>query len=89
MESKIFGYARVSTKGQNEDRQIDQLLKEGIEERDIFVDKQSGKDFNREAYQALFCTLREGDKLVITSIDRLGRNYEEIQLQWYIKKEIV
>ena len=82
MKTKIFGYARVSSKDQNLDRQLDALKAVGIDERDIFTDKASGKDFNREQYQALKTQLREGDTIYVTSLDRLGRNYEEIQEQW-------
>lgn len=83
MEQRIYGYARVSSKEQNLDRQIKELLDYGIEERNIFQDKQSGKDFNRPAYQSLLnIMLRKGDLLVIKSIDRLGRNYQEIKEQW-------
>lgn len=80
--SRVYGYARVSTKGQNEERQIEALLESGVEERFIFVDKQSGKDFNREQYQVLKNALRENDLLVIKSIDRLGRNYDMILNEW-------
>lgn len=80
--NKIFGYARVSSKEQNLDRQLDALKAQGIDERDIYTDKASGKDFNRDGYQALLHTLRQGDTLFIVSLDRLGRNYEEIQSQW-------
>lgn len=80
--SRVYGYARVSTKGQNEERQIEALLESGVEERFIFVDKQSGKDFNREQYQVLKNALRENDLLVIKSIDRLGRNYNMILNEW-------
>ena len=77
-----IGYARVSSVGQKEDRQLDELLKYGVEERHIFVDKQSGKDFNRAAYIKMYRTLKKGDLLVIKSLDRLGRNYAEIQEEW-------
>lgn len=80
--NRVYGYARVSTKGQNEERQIEALLESGVEERFIFVDKQSGKDFNREQYQVLKNALRENDLLVIKSIDRLGRNYDMILNEW-------
>lgn len=80
--SRIYGYARVSTTGQREDRQINALLENGVEERYIFVDKQSGKDFNREQYKVLKNALRENDLLVIKSIDRLGRNYDMILEEW-------
>lgn len=82
MSSRIYGYARVSSKEQNEDRQIQALLDNGVEDRFIFVDKQSGKDFNREQYQVLKNALRENDLLVVKSIDRLGRNYNMIIDEW-------
>lgn len=83
MNTKIWGYARVSTKEQNLDRQIEELIKFGVEERNIFIDKQSGKDFNREAYKSLInYSLREGDLLVVKSIDRFGRNYQQILNKW-------
>jgi len=82
MEGKIFGYARVSTTDQNPDRQIQALKEAGVEERYIFVDKSSGRDFNRNEYLILIRALREGDILIIPSIDRLGRNYREIIDQW-------
>jgi len=77
-----YGYARVSTKEQNEQRQLIALQEFGISEKQIFVDKQSGKDFERKSYQKLFRKLKTGDVLVIKSIDRLGRNYDEILEQW-------
>lgn len=83
---KTFAYCRVSTKDQNEDRQVEAMLELGINERDIFIDKCSGKDFDRPQYQALKLQLREGDVLVIKSIDRLGRNYKQICEEW---REIV
>jgi DNA invertase Pin-like site-specific DNA recombinase len=87
--AKIYGYARVSTKDQHEDRQLLALMGCGIARRDIFVDKQSGKDFNRPAYQRLIKKLTAGDVLFIKSIDRLGRDYSEIIEQWrIITKEI-
>lgn len=80
---KIFGYARVSSKDQNLDRQIEELIKYGVEERDIIVDKQSGKDFNRNGYKTLkYNLLRNGDTLVIKELDRLGRNIEQIKVEW-------
>lgn len=77
-----YGYARVSTKEQNEERQLVALKDFGISEKNIFIDKQSGKDFNRENYNKLLNTMTHNDTLVIKSIDRLGRNYEEILEQW-------
>lgn len=79
-----YGYARVSTKEQNEHRQLIALTRFGLSERSIYVDKQSGKDFERTQYRRLLHRLREGDTLVIKSIDRLGRNYAEILEQWRI-----
>ena len=86
---QTYGYIRVSSRDQNELRQLDALLRIGLSQDDILCDKQSGKDFTRPAYQALLKKLHKGDLLCITSIDRLGRNYEEIQYQWRIlTKEI-
>src|SRR5574344_2100689 len=82
MKNKIFGYVRVSSKEQNEDRQLIAFKEFGIDERDIYIDKQSGKDFNREQYNILKHILRENDVLVIKSIDRLGRNYNMIIDEW-------
>lgn len=84
--TKTFAYCRVSSTGQNEDRQVEAMLELRINKRDIFVDKCSGKDFDRPQYQALKLQLREGDLLVIKSIDRLGRNYKQICEEW---REIV
>ena len=83
-ESKTYGYVRVSTKEQNEDRQLLALLECGVPEENILTDKQSGKDFNRPKYQQLMKKMEPGDTLIIKSIDRLGRNYEEIMDQWRI-----
>ena len=88
MENRVYGYIRVSDKDQNEARQVEELLAYGIDRRNIKTDKASGKDFNRPAYMSLVGTehteaeLRQGDLLVILSIDRLGRNYTEIMEQW-------
>lgn len=79
-----YGYARVSTKEQNEERQLLALREFGIEKKSIFVDKQSGKDFERPNYKRLMKKLKPDDTLVIKSIDRLGRNYDEILEQWRI-----
>ena len=85
--SVSYGYARVSTKEQNEDRQLKALLEVHIPRGNIFVDKESGKDFNRVCYKKLISKLRQDDVIYVTSIDRLGRNYEEIIEQWkYITK---
>ena len=82
MKNKIFGYARVSSKEQNEKRQLEAFKDFNIDERDIYIDKQSGKDFNRNQYNILKNVLRENDVLVIKSIDRLGRNYNMIIDEW-------
>ena len=79
-----YGYARVSTREQSEERQLIALTGFGIAESAIFVDKQSGKDFERTQYRRLMRKLKNGDTLVVKSIDRLGRNYEEILEQWRI-----
>lgn len=78
----LYGYARVSSRDQNLDRQITALVNAGVEESNIFVDKQSGKDFNRPAYQDMITKIESGDLILIKSIDRLGRNYTEILEQW-------
>lgn len=78
-----YGYIRVSSTDQNEDRQLVAMQELGILPKRIFTDKQSGKDFNRPSYQKLVQALVDGDLLYIKSIDRLGRNYEEIQNQWW------
>jgi DNA invertase Pin-like site-specific DNA recombinase len=82
--SNIYGYIRVSTREQNEDRQLIALGEMSVPEKNIFMDKQSGKDFNRPQYKKLVKKLKPGDLLYIKSIDRLGRNYEEIQNQWWV-----
>ena len=79
-----YGYVRVSSLDQNEDRQMIELQKKQIPERNIYMDKLSGKNFERPAYKRLFKKLNQGDLLYIMSIDRLGRNYVEIQEQWRI-----
>lgn len=83
-EIKIYGYIRVSSKDQNEDRQRIALHEMGVPETNIYIDKQSGKDFKRPAYKRMVRKLKSDDLLYIKSIDRLGRNYEEIQNQWHI-----
>ncbi len=89
MENKIYGYVRVSSTDQNEDRQMMALKKVNVPEKNIYMDKLSGKDFNRPQYKKMVRKLKPGDLLYILSIDRLGRNYEEIQNQWRIlTKEI-
>lgn len=80
--NRIYGYARVSSKEQNEDRQIISLKNFGVDQ--IFVDQQSGKDFNRPQYKKLLRKIKSGDTLVVKSIDRLGRNYAEILEQWRV-----
>lgn len=82
MSSRKFGYGRVSSKDQNEARQLKAFKDFGIDDRDIYVDKKSGKDFDRKQYKLLKNILREDDLLVIQSIDRLGRNYEMIVNEW-------
>ena len=82
--SNTFGYARVSTREQNEDRQIIALREASVPEQNIFIDKQSGKDFKRPQYRDMVTKLKPDDLLYIKSIDQLGRNYEEIQKQWRI-----
>ncbi len=79
-----YGYVRVSSKDQNEDRQLLALKEFAIPSRNVYMDKQSGKDFNRPAYKRLMKKLKEGDELYIKSIDRLGRNYNEIIEQWRV-----
>lgn len=89
MENKIYGYVRVSSTDQNEDRQMMVLSKVNVPEKNIYMDKLSGKDINRPQYKKMAKKLKPGDLLYILSIDRLGRNYEEIQNQWRIlTKEI-
>lgn len=80
--AKTYGYIRVSTKEQNEDRQVIALEEAGIDKQNVFMDKQSGKDFQRPQYKKLLRKLRKDDLLYIKSIDRLGRNYSEILEQW-------
>lgn len=84
MAEDIYGYVRVSTREQNEARQIAALRKVAVPEDNIFMDKQSGKDFNRSNYKKLVKKLKPDNLLYIKSIDRLGRNYQEIQEQWRI-----
>ena len=81
-KGRIYGYARVSTARQNEDRQLQALKGAGVPSENIYIDKQSGKDFEREQYKKLLANLRPNDALYIKSIDRLGRNYREILVQW-------
>lgn len=86
---RIFGYVRVSSADQNEDRQMQAMRNVGVEECNIYLDKQSGRDFKRPRYVQMTETLTKGDLLYILSIDRLGRNYKEVQEQWRVlTKEI-
>lgn len=88
-KNKIYGYVRVSSTDQNEERQMVALAEAGVPEKNIFMDKQSGKSFDRPQYKKLVKKMKSGDLLYVLSIDRLGRNYEEIQKQWrIITKEI-
>lgn len=82
MNSKTFGYVRVSAADQNVERQLTKMRELGIEERDIFIDKASGKNFNRPQYQALKSVIRAGDLIYMDALDRLGRNYDEIINEW-------
>lgn len=82
MPGKTYGYIRVSSTDQNEDRQVIALRERLVPEEDIYMDKQSGRDFERPQYKRLVGRLKPGDLLYVLSIDRLGRNYEEIQNQW-------
>lgn len=79
-----YGYVRVSSTDQNEERQMLALRQKNISDKNIYIDKLSGKDFNRPSYKKLIKKLQKGDLLYILSIDRLGRNYEEIQNQWRV-----
>ena len=89
MKEQLYGYVRVSARDQNEDRQVIAMQEFGVSEAGIFVEKMSGKDFNRPVYQGLVKKLKPGDALVIKSIDRLGRDYDEIIDQWrHITKEL-
>lgn len=81
---KTYAYIRVSTREQNEERQIIAMREFGIADTDMIIDKQSGKDFNRPGYKRLMKKLKPKDILVIKSIDRLGRNYDEILEQWRV-----
>ena len=84
MESVVYGYIRVSSRDQNEERQLIALKEVGVADKNIYLDKQSGKDFDRPKYKRLLRKIKKDDVLYIKSIDRLGRNYEEIQNQWRI-----
>lgn len=80
----VFGYIRVSSKDQNEDRQVRAMKEMQVPPENMFIDKQSGRDFDREQYKTMVGSMQDGDLLYIISIDRLGRDYEEIQNQWRI-----
>ena len=84
MSNEIYGYIRVSSKDQNEDRQRIAMQEAGVPEHHVFIDKQSGKDFERPGYKRVLRKLKPDDTLIIKSIDRLGRNYEEILEQWRV-----
>lgn len=84
MGNKVYGYIRVSTQEQNIERQMIALLDVGMDRKDIYIDKQSGKNFKRPAYVRMMRRIGEGDLLIVKSIDRLGRNYQEIMEQWRI-----
>lgn len=81
-KAKVYGYIRVSSRDQNEDRQLVAMKDAGVPEENIFIDKQSGKDFNRPKYKCMLRRIKKDDLIVIKSIDRLGRNYEDILEQW-------
>ena len=88
LSGTVYGYIRVRTREQNEDRQRIAMEEAGVPERNVYMDKQSGKDFNRPQYRKLLRKLKKDDLLYIKSIDRLGRNYEEILQQWrYLTKD--
>ena len=92
MENQIYGYIRVSSRDQNEDRQVIAMREFGIAEKNLVIDKQSGKDFARPGYRRLLRKLKPNDTLVIKSIDRLGRNYDEVLEQWRVltkEKQVV
>ena len=84
MENQSYGYIRVSSKDQREDRQVIAMREAGVPEKNIYMDKQSGKDFERKGYQRMVKKLKPDDTLFVKSIDRLGRNYDEILEQWRI-----
>ena len=84
MENQSYGYIRVSSKEQREDRQVIAMREAGVPEKNIYMDKQSGKDFERKGYQRMVKKLKPDDTLFVKSIDRLGRNYDEILEQWRI-----
>ena len=82
MDRRIYGYIRVSSKDQNEARQIEEMKKHGVDERFIFIDKESGKNFDRKEYQLIKRVLNQGDLLIVEAIDCFGRNYKEILKEW-------
>lgn len=84
MTGQVYGYIRVSSMDQNENRQLDAMQQKNIPKRNLYIDKQSGKDFDRPQYKKMMKRLKTGDLLYVLSIDRLGRNYNEIQNQWHI-----
>ena len=84
MDGNIFGYIRVSSSDQNEERQLVAMAEAGVPHKNLYIDKQSGKDFDRPQYKKMVRRMRKGDLLYVLSIDRLGRNYEDIQNQWRI-----
>ena len=84
MDGQSYGYIRVSSRDQREDRQLIAMREAGVPDKNIYMDKQSGKDFDRKGYQRMLKKLKPEDTLFIKSIDRLGRNYEEILEQWRI-----
>lgn len=86
IKQKICGYIRVSIREQNEDRQVIALREVGVPENNVYIDKQSGKDFERPQYKKLLRKMKKDDLLYIKSIDRLGRNYAEILEQWKVEK---
>ena len=87
--ANTFGYARVSTMDQNADRQVIALREKAVAAERIYIDSKSGEDFNRPQYQAMMRSMQAGDLLYVLSIDRLGRNYEEVQEQWrFLTKEL-
>ena len=83
-DTNTYGYVRVSSTDQNEERQMQAMQEKSVLKKNIYVDKQSGKDFNRPQYQKMVRKMKSGDLLYVLSIDRLGRNYEEIQQQWRV-----
>ena len=87
--AKVYGYVRVSSLDQNEDRQLKAMASAGVNDKNIFMDKQSGKDFDRPQYMKMVKQVENGDLLFVLSIDRLGRNYEEIQNQWRILTKVI